>query len=160
MTAAAGAGAARAASASAPRRYRTTIRAGSYGLPARIDSLAPTYASAGAVASSSRWIISSVARRAATPKPTATQKARLNPLVSACAWLSPCLSRCSVRVVKTVESKATPSAPPICCEVLISPDARPASCGATPASAAIDIGTNEKPRPTPIAKNPGSRSTR
>ena len=29
----------------------------------------------------------------------------------------------------------------------------------TPASAAIETGTNEKPSPTPIAKKPGSRST-
>ena len=51
-----------------------------------------------------------------------------------------------------------PSAPPICCDVLISPDASPASAGCTPASAAIEIGTNEKPRPTPISRKPGNRS--
>jgi hypothetical protein len=41
-------------------------------------------------------------------------------------------------------SAAIPSAPPICCDVLISPDARSASDGCTPASAAIEIGTKEK----------------
>ena len=51
-----------------------------------------------------------------------------------------------------------PSAPPICCEVLISPDASPASAGCTPASAAIEIGTNEKPMPTPMIRKPGNRS--
>ena len=40
---------------------------------------------------------------------------------------------------------ARPSAPPICWQVLIRPDARPASCGSTPATAAIVIGTNAKP---------------
>src|SRR6266508_1997804 len=101
----------------------------------------------------------SVATRPATPKPTATQNARLKPPVSADEIESPALVRWLVRVVETVEKIATPSAPPICCVVLMSPDASPASCGATPASAAIDIGTNENPSPTPIAKKPGSRST-
>ena len=47
----------------------------------------------------------------------------------------------------TAASIARPSAPPTCWEVLISPDARPASCGSTPATAAIVIGTNAKPSP-------------
>ena len=50
-----------------------------------------------------------------------------------------------------------PSAPPICCEVLSSPDASPASAGCTPASAAIEIGTNEKPSPTAISRKPGKQ---
>ena len=40
----------------------------------------------------------------------------------------------------TIETIATPIAPPTCCAVLISPDASPASCGSTPASAAIETG--------------------
>ena len=51
-----------------------------------------------------------------------------------------------------------PSAPPICCDVLISPDARPASSGFVPASAAIEIGTNANDIPTPMIRKPGSRS--
>ena len=60
--------------------------------------------------------------------------------------------------VAIVDSAAMPSAPPICCEVLIRPDASPASEGVTPASAAIEIGTNENPIPTPMIRKPGSRS--
>ena len=63
-----------------------------------------------------------------------------------------------VRVVAMVESAAIPSAPPICCDVLMRPDASPASAGSTPARAAIVIGTNEKPIPTPMSRNPGRRS--
>ena len=63
-----------------------------------------------------------------------------------------------MREVAIVDSAAMPSAPPICCEVLISPDARPASAGCTPARAAIEIGTNEKPIPSPTSRKPGSRS--
>ena len=37
-----------------------------------------------------------------------------------------------VRVVAIVDSAAIPSAPPICCEVLISPEASPASVGPDP----------------------------
>ena len=55
---------------------------------------------------------------------------------------------------------ATPSAPPICWDVLIRPDAMPASsCAARPTSAAIGTGTKEKPRPTPARMKPGTRST-
>ena len=53
-----------------------------------------------------------------------------------------------------------PSAPPICCDVLISPDARPASFAWTPASAAIEIGTNENPMPIAMIRKPGRRSPR
>ena len=60
--------------------------------------------------------------------------------------------------VAIVESAAIPSAPPICCEVLIRPEANPASAGWMPASAAIEIGTNENPMPTPMIRKPGSRS--
>ena len=60
--------------------------------------------------------------------------------------------------VAIAESAAIPSAPPICCDVLKRPEASPASDARTPASAAIEIGTNEKPSPAPISRNPGRRS--
>jgi hypothetical protein len=44
--------------------------------------------------------------------------------------------------------------------MLISPEASPASAGCTPASAAIEIGTNEKPSPTATSRKPGRRSPR
>src|SRR6266699_1725752 len=72
----------------------------------------------------------------------------------------PSASACEVRDVAIVDSTAMPSAPPICCVVLNRPDARPASAWRTPASAAIEIGTKEKPRPTPTSRKPGSRSLR
>ena len=56
-----------------------------------------------------------------------------NPSTSACAWsagwgspLTPA-SVSSVALTANVERIASPSAPPICCDVLKSPDARPAS---------------------------------
>ena len=49
-------------------------------------------------------------------------------------------------------------APPICCEVLIRPEASPASRSATPASAAIETGTNANAMPTPTITYPGNRS--
>src|SRR6266508_4959696 len=61
--------------------------------------------------------------------------------------------------VTGVQTCALPISP-ICCDVLIRPEASPASAGTTPASAAIEIGTNEKPRPTAISRKPGSRSPR
>ena len=47
----------------------------------------------------------------------------------------------------TVEITATPIAPPTCCDVFSRPEARPASSGRTPASAAIVIGMNENGMP-------------
>jgi hypothetical protein len=64
----------------------------------------------------------------------------------------------SVRDLAIVESAAMPSAPPICCDVLIRPDASPASDAFTPASAEIEIGTKENPIPTPMIRKPGRRS--
>ena len=62
--------------------------------------------------------------------------------------------------VATVVRIARPSAPPICWDVLISPEARPASRPVTPASAAIEIGTNVNPSPVPRMMNPGKRSVK
>jgi len=43
-------------------------------------------------------------------------------------------------VAAIVDAIATPIAPPSCWEVLMSPEARPASCSPTPASPAIETG--------------------
>src|SRR6185312_6146267 len=95
---------------------------------------------------------------AATPAPT--QNAAWKPEVSACGTASPAFVASVVCATATDESTAMPSAPPICCDVLISPDARPASFACTPASAAIEIETNENAIPTAITRNPGRRSPR
>ncbi len=58
----------------------------------------------------------------------------------------------------TVERIARPRAPPICCEELKSPEARPASSSATPVVAMSVSGTNVKPRPADITSSPGSTS--
>ena len=60
---------------------------------------------------------------------------------------TPAWSRLWVRLLATVARIARPSAPPTCWEVLISPEARPASCGLVPVTAAIVTGTNAKPSP-------------
>ena len=51
------------------------------------------------------------------------------PVTSADAFVDPVVSASVVRVVAIVDSAAIPSAPPICCDVLINPEARPASAG-------------------------------
>ena len=86
-------------------------------------------------------------------------KAAWKPSTAATAAALPSATRLSVTDVATADSTAMPSAPPICCDVLKSPEASPASSAFTPASAAIEIGTNEKPSPTDISRKPGRRSS-
>ena len=87
-------------------------------------------------------------------------KAIWKPSVSApgsadCAPPAACI-RLSVREFAIEARIARPSAPPTCCDVLISPEARPVSCGSTPLTAAIVIGTNANPSPT-AATSDGNR---
>jgi len=72
-------------------------------------------------------------------KPQA-QNAHWKPPVRAAAGAAPWWSRVMTRVAAIVDATATPIAPPSCWEVLRSPEARPASCSATPARAAIETG--------------------
>ena len=53
------------------------------------------------------------------------------------------------------ESTASPSAPPICCEVVSNPEAKPDSFCGTPEVAATDIATNDIPAPTANKAMPG-----
>ena len=77
------------------------------------------------------------------------------------AWAKPIAPRlAAVRLVAMLERIATPSAPPICCEVLNSPEARPASCGAMLVVAIRVIGTKTNPSPKPITIRPGRTSGR
>ncbi len=71
---------------------------------------------------------------------------------------TPLRQQSSVRELATVASTASPSAPPICCDVLIRPLARPASRSSTPATAAIVTGTNENPSPTAARRDGPSTS--
>ena len=57
----------------------------------------------------------------------------------------------------TLEAIAIPIAPPSCWELFSSPDASPACCSFTPASAAIEIGMNAKAVPAPATMNGPSR---
>src|SRR5215211_4316963 len=82
-------------------------------------------------------------------------KAFSKPSVSATGTGVPEATPASVVDVAMAESAAMPSAPPICCDVLNTHDARPASDACTPASAAIEIGTNEKPSPAAISREQG-----
>ena len=50
------------------------------------------------------------------------------------------------------------SAPPICCAVLIRPDASPASCGLVPVTAAIVTDTKANPNPA-AASSDGPRTS-
>ena len=71
----------------------------------------------------------SAATTETAPMPAITQKPSAKPLVCALQrHRGPLASSVFVCVNATVAAIATPSAPPICCDVLISPDASPASC--------------------------------
>ena len=60
----------------------------------------------------------------------------------------------SVRATATVETTASPSAPPTLNELSTSPAARPDSCSATPVSAAICEATKAAPSPAPKSSSP------
>ena len=97
-------------------------------------------------------------------KSAPNQKAIENPWLSAFVisdGVRPCAPM-NLVVAETaiVERTATPRAPPICCVVVIKPDATPASSWATPLIAPMVTGTNERPRPTPAKRNPGSNVPR
>ena len=57
------------------------------------------------------------------------RKAAVKPSTSATGSAEPAATASSVCEVAIVDSAAMPSAPPICCDVLISPEASPASAG-------------------------------
>src|SRR5216683_2115027 len=83
------------------------------------------------------------------------QNAHWKPLVSAAVGVAPWWSRVVAWVAAMVEATATPIAPPSCWEVLSSPEARPASCLAIPARAAMETGMKANAVPTPtIAHGP------
>ena len=59
--------------------------------------------------------------------------------------------------VASVESTASPSAPPTCCDVLKRPDARPASSASTFVVASSVNGTNVMPMPIDMTTMLGKR---
>ena len=80
-------------------------------------------ASAAPVAISSDRTNRSAAATAVKATPAITQNARWMPSVSASGGETPVFTSVSTRVNRIVEATATPIAPPICCDVLIRPDA-------------------------------------
>src|SRR3954447_6474645 len=118
----------------------------------------PAGAGAGSVVMSRPRTTKSATRIPTTPTAAPAVNAAWKPSVRATAFWLPATSLSVVVVVAIADSAAMPNAPPTCWEVLISPEARPACDGFTPASAAIEIGTNENPIPTAITRKPGSRS--
>ena len=64
----------------------------------------------------------------------------------------------AVLLAANVESRARPSAPPICCEVLKRPDASPASSTGTPLVAIRVSGTKTSPIPIEASMMPGRMS--
>src|SRR4051794_3111212 len=99
-----------------------------------------------------------VATSPASANPAAIQNAHCDPAVNAAGNDSPLATRWLKWLIETDDVIATPIAPPICCAVLMSPDARPASCASTPASAAIATGMNENGNANPTSRYPGRRS--
>ena len=61
--------------------------------------------------------------------------------------------RVRVRSVERVPRTATPSAVDSCSEVLMMPEAMPASAGGTSAMAIVSSGMNASPAPIPINAN-------
>ena len=100
-----------------------------------------------------------VSSRPRTSKSATSRPASATTIPATNAARKPSVALPVVEVATAVRA-AMPTAPPICWEVLIRPEARPASEGYTPASAAIEIGTIVKPIPTATMRNPGSRSPR
>ena len=85
------------------------------------------------------------------------QNAFWKPSVSAAGTGVPDATASLVVEAAIVERIAIPTAPPICCDVLIRPEARPASSCCVPASAAIVSETNASGMPKPITRKPGKR---
>jgi len=83
-----------------------------------------------------------------------------NPSVSANSWSPPAAITSVVRETATVETTAVPRAAPIWNVVLLRPDARPAWCSGTPASAAIETVTNVNPTPRPQSSRPRKMSSK
>src|SRR4051812_6172579 len=114
-----------------------------------------------ASASDFRTVTASTTPAAATiAAPTA--KATWNPLTVADVFSAtvviPPLSRWLVRDAASVESTASPSAPPTCWDVLRIPEARPASDGATFVVASRVQGTNVRPIPVETIRIVGRMS--
>src|SRR5262245_42637289 len=86
------------------------------------------------------------------------QKAAVQPSVNATGCEAPVAKASSVFDTAIEVRIAIPTAPPICCEVLMRPDARPASCGFVPATAAIVTDTYANGIPSPMIRKPGKRS--
>jgi hypothetical protein len=90
----------------------------------------------------------------------AHQNTTVEPCTAASAWATgggvPAAgTKSPTALAKTVESSATPSDPPTCCEVFTSADATPASPSATPYVAVGNDGAMIIPNPTPLAMIPG-----
>ena len=102
--------------------------------------------------------ISTAARSApSSAMPAPTRNASWKPSVSEISGLrSPEAIASLVVAVATAARTARPSAPPICCEVLMRPEASPASSGLIPVTAAIVVGTNASPSPI-AASSDGNR---
>ena len=113
--------------------------------------------SAGAVSKSRCRTRKSETRTPTNAIAAPAQNACWKPSVSADGTGVPEATASLVVEVAIVESIAIPTAPPICWDVLISPEARPASSGFVPASAAIVSETNASGSPKPITRKPGNR---
>ncbi|MEJ7716026.1 MAG: MBL fold metallo-hydrolase [Thermoleophilaceae bacterium] len=112
-------------------------------------SASPRWA-ASACSRLSREEISTAARMApSNASPAQVRKAFWNPSVSATVRTrSPSSNALEVAELATVAVIARPSAPPTCWLVLMSPEARPASEGSVPVTAAMVEVTKAKPSPT------------
>src|SRR4051794_31267017 len=137
-----------------PRGPHCTPRARALDQAAAGAGCASPACAARACARLARPDTSSAARIApATANTAPTVNAAWKPSVSAPggAWCD--ASELVVTLFAIVARMARPSAPPICWDVLISPEASPSSCGSTPDTAATVIETNAKPSPTAASRD-------
>ena len=126
--------------------------------PSRRPAAAARSTSPASIRATSRRRSSAWSRSPPAPtSPAAITNAIWNPSTSAAACWAPPASALAVRSLANVESTASPSAPPTCCEVLNTPEARPASALATFVVATRVSGT--KVRPMPIASGARAASS-
>src|SRR3954462_428662 len=135
----------------------TRARWPAFGAPGQRAEDMATVAASTSSASRRRPGSRTMATTAAAAHTTAdTVNAPVKPCVSAAGRADPPSSALVTPDVETAARTARPSAPPTCWVVLSRPEARPESSAATPLVAAIVIGTNDMPSPTPITTIAGS----
>ena len=124
-----------------------------FGSPPTASGCSGAVVAVAAGASSRRRTSTKIAGSEISAIAPSTHIACWKPPVSATGTALPACASALVWLAATLEAIAIPIAPPSCSDVLSSPDASPARCSSTPASAAIEIGMNENAVPAPATRH-------